>query len=508
MAFIARPSYGVPVLARDLAEPMAAERAEATRLGMRPLRKGVAPTVDGRWQMDFVVNADECVALIAGVTGIVGIYRLDLEDRRGVKLATLPRGASSHVAQVQWCARAATGVRATLSHFGDRAALVPEVHWELASGGRGPGLDERRLTRNEIVDVRSREELDRRDEAEAVAAFEARARAVELELVPDATRRSPPLRVDERSAVLLPPEPATFLALERALMTRDATPTLAPYFEPVPEWLAVPGAVPAVQGTESVSLLRVEGGWERVLAATDLAALAAGGCVALTFARLEDPAPDAQVVRVEIPSMARQPLAGRDGVWSDRVCPAEGLYLYAIPAAAAAPYEVGIHAIPGASRVRAGSRRSTYGGELLPSAERTSLEQGCRSPDAAGSVQACAALARALERDGAPERDVDAAFERACGRGSAEACGQLSERWLASLDFGHHDRAIELERTACDGSDWTSCARRATRLRAAPDPTAGLAEARRLYGLACSEGHLAAACANLREMERLSLGVR
>lgn len=504
-AFVFRPTYGQPVLVPDLERPMALERAEAARLGMRPARHGVEPVHGGAWQTRLVVHADECVALIVGVTGVSPVETLQLVDRTDMELATIVRGAESHVAQVQWCANVTTNVIAKLWLRDTYDDVVTSVRWELASARRGPGLDERRLTRNASTDQSSGDALDRRDEAAAVARFEARARDLELELVPDATTRSPPARVDARSGLLLPPTRTTFLALERALMTRDASPAIAAYFDPAPDWLSPPSALPEASGEQSAALLRVAGGWERVLAAADLGALGPG-CVALTFARIDDPAPGAPVVRVAVPSLARTELTARDGVWSDRACPADGLFLYTIPAAAAAPYEIRVHAVPGAPRARARPRRSPWDGGLLPSAERTALAQTCRAAGAPASEPACVSLAAASDRDGGPAEEVDRLYERACAGGNADACARLSERWLVSIDFERHERAIELERLACDGGVWVSCAHRATRLRSAPDPTDGLAEARRLYGRACTEGRLAAACTNLQQMERWRLG--
>jgi hypothetical protein len=498
-AYRERRSYDV-VLSRDLVAPIAAERAEAVRLGMRPVRRGTARIGRSPWKLELPVGAEECHSLIVGVTGLGGIDALLLLDAAGATLANLHFYPQSRVEQVQWCSSAPTTVSVELRVALARRLEAPEVRWEFLSGPRGPGLDERTLTRNSPVEDALRERLDREERAAAIASVEERARATEAALVDDATERTEPLRVDLRSALLVPPERATFLAAQRALMTRDARPLLAPYFEPAPAWLPQPVPLPEASGMESAALLRVTGGWERVLAVVDFDVLGPS-CVAVTFARIAEPAAGAPVVRVAIPSLARTELTERDGVWSDRVCPAVGLALYTIPADAAAPYDVRVFAIPGA---RPPFPRRTWDGELLPSEERTALAQSCPVRARNASPSACLSLARALERDGASSLDVDLAFERACLAGGSAACGQLSSRLFASGAAA--SRAVELERLGCDGGDWLTCERRATRLRSALDPTADLPEVRRLYELACTRGRLPAACANLAQMDRLQLG--
>ena len=503
----ARPDYGRPVLAADLDGSMAQETLEASRLGMRPLRHGVEATHDRAWALDFAVEANQCVALIVGVTGLAALGDFQLEDSFGAPLARPGYGtAFLHVEQVQWCSRAAANVHATLRLApNEHDAFVPEVHWALAAGPRGPTLDERALTRNTLIDASFRDAFEHAEAADARAALEAKARAAEESLQLGATERSPPLRVDERSVALLPPERATFLAAERAFMTRDATPAIAPYFAVVPPWLAQPVALPEASGAESPALLRVGDGWERVLVAVDFDALGPPH-VALTFARIADASPDAAVTRVAIPSLERTALTETDGLWLDRTCPASGLFVYTIPAAASALHDVRVSELQGARLEPARPPRRRWDGELLPSEERTALAQRCSSPDDSAAPEACLAFARALDRDGASTADADAAYDRACTAGSAQACGQLAERWFALGAPARHDRAVQLEKTACERSDWMSCERRATRLRGAADPTADLPEIRRLYGTACSEGQLSAACANEQLMGQWQLG--
>ena len=501
LTYVERHSYGAPILARDLVAPMGVEVAEAARLGMRETRDGQAVLHGSVWEDDFRVETNQCVALVAGVTGVAKIASLEWRDAGGHTLASVPSAPATHVAQVQWCAREASMLRARLALW-DTVDPVPTLHWTFASGPRGPGLDERTLTRNASADDAVREALDRAEDAATIARFADPARATEIALLPDALERSEPLRVDERSAVLVPPERLTFLAARRALMTPDATPALAPYFTDVPAWLQAATPLPQASGTESAALLRVRGGWERVLSVVDFDALTPA-CAAVTFARLAEPAPDAPVVRVAIPSLARTPLTERDNVWTDRVCPATNLHLYVIPASAAARYDVRLHALPG-TRPRVRRRGPAWDGAFLVSEERTEFARSCDARDAAAPV-ACLALARALERDDAAPIDVDAAFERACTRGSADACGQLSARLGARATTETTERAIALERTACANGAWISCASRAARLARAPTSLQDITDAGDLYHRACNEGHLAGACRNEARMRELQL---
>ena len=508
-AWSERATLAPPVLAADLRTPMAQEVAEAARLGLHITRDGTSALIDNRWRHDFSVEAGECVAVIAGVTGTEEIRSLELQRRSGGVLASIPETPRTYVAQVQWCARERTQVRVELAvesaFFGGEEREPRQVLWKLASGTRGAGLDERTLTRNASADDTIRAALDQADDAAALARIAEPARASEAALVPDAVERSTPLDVDARSAVLLPPERATALAAQRALMTPSATAAIAPYFASVPAWLAAPSALPSLLGTESAALLRVADGWERVLAVVDFDALGPA-CVALTFARMAPAREGAEVVRVAIPSLARVPVNGRDGVSVDRACPASGLHLYTIPAAAAAPYQVRVHALPG-SRPRARRRSPPWDGELLLTGERAQLERECAATNPA-APSACIGLARALLRDGAEQPDVDRAFEAACARGSADACGQLSTQLLVRAERHAMARAIALEQTACAGGAWVSCAARAARLASTAATQADLDEAHTLYQRACRERHLDGACRGEARMRELQLVAR
>jgi len=509
-AWRSRPTLRAPVLEAGLAAPMAREVAEAARLGLRVTSEGTsAPGADG-WVHEFSVGADECVAVIVGVTGIEGISSLALQRRSGGMLASIPGQPQTHVGQVQWCARGRTQVRVELKLFGsfDSGETDQELQvlWKLASGARGPGLDERTLTRNASASDELRQALDDADDAAALARIVEPARAAESSLVPDAVERSALLDVDVRSAVLLPPTPTTFLAARRALMTPSATPALAAYFDTVPSWLAAPVALPTGMGLESAALLRVTVGFERVLAVVDFDALGPA-CVALAFTRIAPAREGAELVRVAIPSLMRVPVGGRDGVSVDRVCPASGLYLYTIPAAAAAPYQVRVHALPG-SRPRTRRRSPPWDGTMLLTGERAQLDRECAAAND-GAPAACLGLARALLRDDAERPEVDRAFESACARGSADACGQHASRLLVRAESPEAmTRAFMLEQTGCAGGAWISCTARAARLATAAATQADLDEANTLYQRACREGHLDAACRGEARMRELQLVAR
>jgi hypothetical protein len=370
---------------------------------------------------------------------------------------------------------------------------------------RGAGLDERTLTRNAAADDTIRAALDSADEAATRARLAAPARAVEASLVPDAMERSAPLDVDVRSAVLLPPARTTFLAAQRALMTPASTPALVPYFATVPSWLTAPSELPPSAGAESAALLRGANGWERVLAAVDFDALGPA-CVALTFARLTPGHADAVVTRVSVPSLARVPISGREGVSVDRLCPASGLHLYTISEALAAHYQVRVYVVPG-TRPRTRRRAPPWEGALLISDERARLGRECAATNPRAHA-ACRELALAMLRDGAEQSDVDRAFETACTRGSAEACGQLSSLLLRRAEGPESiTRGIALEQRACAEGAWASCSARAARLARAPSSQEQLDEAYALYRRACAEGQ-AAACRGEARMRELQLVTR
>jgi hypothetical protein len=301
-----------------------------------------------------------------------------------------------------------------------------------------------------------------------------------------------PVLVTSAAATVFPPSHATFGAL-RALVGRAGV---------VPS-VDVASADPFALPDERTIPPRVltSTGSRRVLAVVDAGAVAESngvGCISITLARLDDPREAVPITRIAVPSQVETQVAPVDGAIAiDRLCPADGLFVYVVEESAGGEYLVALRGVggsvgtPRASTFGAPPRRGPALITRLPVLEVATAIHGCE----AGNRAACMAWSELAFAglDGAGDARVP--LEHACTLEDASACDRLAAH-LA----GGAEASERFERRACELGHALACLRRAARHRDA----GRFVEAHATYRYGCAHG-CTECCAGAATMEEWQL---
>jgi TPR repeat protein/tetratricopeptide (TPR) repeat protein len=140
--------------------------------------------------------------------------------------------------------------------------------------------------------------------------------------------------------------------------------------------------------------------------------------------------------------------------------------------------------------------------EVTALGKRAAMEKGC----AAGTADACVALARMLQKGEDGPADAPRAGEilqKACSAGALRACVEVASRHEEIADY---PKAVALYQQACDGKDLLGCTRLARMYDTGIGVVGDSAKARELYKAACDANELEA-CWRLGTVFELGRGV-
>lgn len=456
-AFLARPEAHL-VTAEQLAPTHDAEEALATQAGLEMVDHGTSSEV--LFERELPLAAEQCVAVIATLAGSAPFGAATLS----VGPHTVQRDPSpTRVVHLAACSASATTVRISLQAEASEAYAPSALRFSILRGFLAHPRDYARLSVTEEDRLRF--------DAAAVRAREERLAE---------PRIGAPVLVTRAAAMVFPEGHATFGAL-RALVGRAG---VVPSVDPL-----LAAADPFARSEERTIPPRVltSTGSRRVLAVLDAGAVAEAngvGCISITLARLDDPREAVPITRVDVPSQVETHVAPLDSAIAvDRICPAEGLFVYTVEESTGGEYLVALRGLgagtgtPHASRFGEPPRRGPALITRLPVVEVGTAIRGCEAGVRADCIR-WAELALA-ELDGAG--DVSVPLEHACTLEDALACDRLA----AHLErTGDADATERLERRACELAHIPACLRRAARFRDA----GRFGESHATYRFGCAQG--------------------
>lgn len=437
-----------------------AERALATDQGLVILGEDV--TEAGALTQQYALEAGECVALVAAIEG------------------TVPLQASLAVGTLS------TTRDGDLVHLAACASEPTTATWSWSWGGVAPFEQSQRthyaVLRGQLRRPRTYARLAYDDRTRAL--FDARAVHARLAaLVPDDARIGEASAADPEHAALFPPTRASFAALRGLSGRRDLAPAVLPE-----QASADPFVTPTDESTGPRVLAPTAP--MRAIAVVDAGALGAN-CVTVSLARLDDPLTATPITRISIPDLGLATLEGSDpAIAIDVICPASGLYVYAVQPPAGGAYEVSVarrEAVTAMPPLPSGFGAATTGRPPRDGFTflHTPFVDGMHARCAATDARACFALA-VLARDrieGAGT--VHEALAPLCTATGGEACDVLA----GILADDEPERARSLERRACMTGVPDACMRHGAR---ALEDARDLAGAYRTFRYGCGAG--CAAC--------------
>jgi hypothetical protein len=472
-AFWSRPETYL-VTAEQLAPTHEAEEALATQAGLEMVDHGTSS--EALFERELPLEAEQCVAVIATLAGPVRFASAELTVGTRT-LESVP--FSTRLVHLAACSSRATTVHISLRPDASETPGAPSaLRFSILRGFLARPHDYVRLS----VTLEDRLRFD----AAAVRAREERSAPANEQ------RIGTPVLVTSAAATVFPPSHATFGAL-RALVGRAGV---------VPS-VDVASADPFALPDERTIPPRVltSTGSRRVLAVVDAGAVAESngvGCISITLARLDDPREAVPITRIAVPSQVETQVAPVDGAIAiDRLCPADGLFVYVVEESAGGEYLVALRGVggsvgtPRASTFGAPPRRGPALITRLPVLEVATAIHGCE----AGNRAACMAWSELAFAglDGAGDARVP--LEHACTLEDASACDRLAAH-LA----GDAEATERFERRACELGHALACLRRAARHRDA----GRFVEAHATYRYGCAHG-CTECCAGAATMEEWQL---
>lgn len=446
------------VSSAQIERELAAEEAIATDQGLVLVEEGA--TEDVVLLRNVPVAAGECLAVVAGIEGA------DL-----LSLAVMLDGhraqGEAAVVHVATCARTAGMAALGLSRI---ALALPfpitqRTHFAILRGHvRSP-----RTYARLAYDATQRAQFDADSvRARSLALAEVQAHIGEM------------LTSDHEHAVLFPPTRASFAAL-RALSGRaDLVPRVLP---------SQSGADPFAASTDVPTPPRVftTTGQERVLAVVDAGALGSP-CVSIVFANLADPETAVAIHRQSVPPDGSVgAIEALDAAISiDRICPAQGLFVYTVDPSSGGEYDVSVAQLaaeialtptPSHFGDEITGRRPSNGLVVLPVPFVDTLRASC----ATGTAASCFVLAALASEGILGAGTVREALEPLCTRTGGEACDTLA----GALETTMPEAADAFERRACVTHASGACMRRGARYL---DDASDLARAYQTFRYGCAGG--------------------